>query len=306
MKRAAFCLLCLLPACTRTTELLGPAPTALSYCPTTIDVYGGSNVSLLGCGGPQLAPAPLEDGYLAPGTPDYDASLAGRIYARLVYDPELFPRFGSSWKVRSCSAPGASLSHLAPAMPEDDCGPDSPNGAGTLLDICANNPAPLLLLSAGMLDDRCHGGGPDSSEADDPTTYAQHFASRLDSFLTARHPNAVLVGPTTEWTATPVHGVSSFAECTWTRPDWDVGGLDLWEQHRADSPSLSLVPDLHRDFQRHNHCCTLLGLDCDTNFSSVLGVVNCDGAQAIVDLWYQDLKALLLARNYTCPGVLGG
>jgi hypothetical protein len=81
--------------------------------------------------------------------------------------------------------------------------------------------------------------------------------------------------------------------------------LDLWAQTLADNHSVSLVPDLHRDFQRHNHCCTLLGLDCDTNFSSGLGVVNCDGAQAIVDLWYQNLKALLLAQNYGCPVAQG-
>ncbi|HEX7507730.1 MAG TPA: hypothetical protein VF550_13215 [Polyangia bacterium] len=301
----ALCLLCFLPACTRTTEMLGPAPTTHSYCPTTIDVYGGSNVSLLGCGGPHLAPDPLQDGYFAPGTPDYDATLAGRIYARLVYDPDLIPRFGSSWKVRSCSAPLASLSQLTPPLPEDDCGPNSPSGAGALLDICANDPAPLLLLSAGMLDDRCHGGGPDSSEADDPTTYARHLASRLDSFLPARHPNTALVGPTTEWTATPVHDVSFAAGCTWTRPDWDIAGLRQWKPSRTDSLSVSLVADLHGAFQRHNHCCGLLDLACDTNFSSGLGVVNCDGAQAIVDLWYQNLKALLLAQNYGCPVAQG-
>ena len=310
MKRA-FWLLCLLPACTRTTELLGPAPTPLSYCPTTIDVYGGSNVLLLGCGGPHLAPEPVEDGYFAPGTPDYDASLAGRIYARLLDDPELAPRFGSAWKIRSCSAPGASLVQLAPALPQDEnndnCGQDSPSNAGALAGVCANDPAPILLLSAGMLDDRCHGGGPDSSEVDDPTTYAQHFASRLDTFLAARHPNAALVGPTTEWTAAPLHDVSLVAGCTWTRPDWDATGLNLWRLSRAGGRSVSLVTDLHGEFQSHSHCCKLLDLDCNTNFSSEsTGVVNCDGAQAIVDLWYQNLKTLLLAKDYDCPVAQGG
>jgi hypothetical protein len=247
----------------------------------------------------------LQDGYFAPGTPDYDATLAGRIYARLVYDPDLIPRFGSSWHVRSCSAPLASLTQLAPPLPEDDCGQDSPSNAGTLLGMCANDPAPLLLLSAGMLDDRCHGGGPDSSEADDPTTYTRHFASRLDSFLTVRHPNIVLVGPTSEWTAAPVHDVSLLAGCSWTRPDWDIAGLDQWWQRRTDSRTVSLVRDLHGDFQRHNHCCGLLGVACDTNFSSGPGLVNCDGAQAIVDLWYQNLKALLLARSYGCGAAQG-
>ena len=49
--RGALCVLCLLSACTRTTELLGPPPKALPYCPTTMDVYGGTNASLVGCGG---------------------------------------------------------------------------------------------------------------------------------------------------------------------------------------------------------------------------------------------------------------
>jgi len=196
---------------------------------------------------------------------------------------------------------------LAPALSKDSCGPDSPSGAGTFLGVCANRPAPILLLSAGMLDDRCHGGGPDSSEADNPAAYSQHFASRLDSFLTVRQTSFVLVGPTTEWMPAPLHGVSSEAGCTWTRPDWDGSGLDLWRLNRTYKGSVSLVADLHSDFQRHNHCCKLLDLACDTNFSSeVGGVVNCDGAQAIVDFWYQDLKALLLAGDYDCPAAQGG
>jgi len=304
MKRT-LCLLFLLPACTRTTELLGPAATARPYCPTTMDVYGGTNVSLLGCGGPRQPPSSLEEGTFAPDTADYDASLAGRIYARLVDDPDLLPRFGSAWKVRSCSAPGASLVQLAPALSEDNCGQNAPSGAGSLVGLCANHPAPLLLLSAGMLDDTCHGGGPDSSAANDPSAYARHFVVRLDDFLTARHPHAALIGPTTEWTSNAIDGVSFAAECAWTRPDWDIAGLDLWSQKRPNDFGVSRVADLDGEFQHHNHCCKVFGIGCETNFVSEPGVVNCEGAQTIVDLWYQSLKVFLLAQDFVCPTVPG-
>jgi hypothetical protein len=174
-----------------------------------------------------------------------------------------------------------------------------------MLGMCANQPAPLLLLSAGMLDDGCHGGGPDSSAADDPTTYDSHFATRLDAFLTARHPQAALVGPTTEWTSKSIHGISFAAECAWTRPDWDISGLDLWIQKRSNAFGLSRVADLHCEFQRHTHCCKIFDVDCEKDFLAEPGVVNCDGAQTIVDLWYQSLKALLLAHDYVCPAVPG-
>jgi hypothetical protein len=305
MKRA-WCLLCLLPACTRTTELLGPTPTALPFCPTTMDVYGGTNVALRGCGGPSLAPASLEDGTFAPDTPEYGSSLAGRLYARLVGDPDLAPRFGSAWKVRSCSAPGASLVHFSPALTENNCGQNAPNGAGSMVGMCADHPAPLVLLSAGMLDDRCHGGGPDSSADNDPATYNRHFASRLDAFLIARHPQAALVGPTTEWTAKLIHGNSFAAECAWSRPDWDISGLDLWIHNRSNAFSVGRVADLHGEFQRHSHCCKVFDAGCEKDFLAEPGVVNCDGAQTIVDLWYQSLKALLLAHDFVCPAASGG
>jgi hypothetical protein len=271
-----------------------------------MDVYGGTNVSLLGCGGPRLAPASLEDGTFAPDTSDYDASLAGRLYRRLVDDPDLLLRFGTTWKVRSCSASGASLLQLAPALAADNCGQNAPSGAGSLAGLCASNPAPILLLSAGMLDDGCHGGGSDSSAANDPTTYAGHFATRLDDLLTARHPHAALIGPMTEWTSKAIHGVSFAEACAWTRPDWDIVGLDGWRGKSQNDVGVSRVADLHGEFRRHSPCCKVLGVGCETNFFSEPGVVNCEGAQPIVDLWYQSLKAFLLARDFVCPAVLGG
>jgi hypothetical protein len=316
MSRAATLFL-LLSACTHSTELLGPGPPqdeveagvpdaippTRPFCPTTLDVYGGANVQLVGCGGPQLAPDPLADGYFAPGTASYDASLAGRIYARLVGDPDLVPRFGSVWTVRSCSAPEESISTLAAALPVDDCGHDSPDLAGTQTDACSSSPASLLLISAGMLDDRCHGGGPDSDVPDDPETYAHHFAMRLDSFLISRHPTFALIGPTTEWTAVPTHNGPplAFGGCNWSRPDWDTLGLKQWQQGHTATVETLVVPDLHDDFKSHNRCCKALELTCGTAYSSIPAVVNCDGASAIVDQWYRNLKNVLLANNYECP-----
>jgi hypothetical protein len=311
-------LLFLLSSCTRSTELLGSmasppdaatagvpdtVSTTRPFCPTAIDVYGGINVQLMGCGGPPLAPDPLADGYFAPGTASYDASLAGRIYARLVGDPDLVPRFGSTWTVRSCSGPDESITTLTTAGLLDDCGHDSPDMEGTLASACITNPAPLLLISAGMLDDRCHGGGPDSDMPDDPDTYAHHFVVRLDSFLLDRHPIFALLGPTTEWTSAPNRNSppSLFGGCNWSRPDWDARGLDLWQQGRTATLDTLVVPDLHDDFKSHNRCCKALGLTCGTVYSSVPEVVNCDGASAIVDQWYRNLKNVLLANNYECP-----
>ena len=44
----------------------------------------------------------------------------------------------------------------------------------------------------------------------------------------------------------------------------------------------------------------------ETNFLSELGVVNCEGAQTIADLWYPCLKAFLFAQDFVCPAVPGG
>ena len=90
-------------ACSVSTELLSKQP-SLSFCPTRIDVYGGTNTELAGCGGPGPTQQVGAAGFFSPGTSDYDATLAGRLQARLVADPDLLPVFGEGWKVRSCSA----------------------------------------------------------------------------------------------------------------------------------------------------------------------------------------------------------
>jgi hypothetical protein len=275
------------------------------FCPTRIDVYGGINMQLAGCGGSQRIPSPIESGYFSPGASEYDGTVAGRLLARIEGDPELEPLFGSAWIVRSCAGAGETLSQVAPPISEDACGPDSPDSTGQWLASCASEPAPVVLLSAGMFDDACHGGGPDSDQPDDPTTYVKHFAQRMDAFLASRNPGLALVGPMTEWTDAPPYAQNNESGCRWKRPDWDELGLQTWSDTRADTVDVELVPDLHAEFQEHNKCCLILAGSCSTNWfsrdSQNPEMVNCDGAQAIVDLWYSRLKATLLAREFRCP-----
>jgi|GEM_PF-3180057 hypothetical protein len=327
--------LCLLAGCTHSTELLSPieprtgvktgtvveagtvadadasppddagARSLRPFCPTSIDVYGSINLQLPGCGGPEGTNASVENGYFSPGTTDYDATLAGRLLARLTDDPDLVPLFGQTWTVRSCAGPGETLSQLAPPIPEDACGGDSPATTGEWLTSCTADPAPVLLFSAGMLDDACHGGGPDSGEPDDPATYQKHYAQRMDAFLASRIPRLALVGPMTEWTAPPASAQFPQFECVWARPDWDEQGLQYWTETHDATVEVEVVPDLHADFREHHICCRSLGGSCSTDWFSRgprnSGFVNCDGAQALVDFWYSHLKATLLASDYQCP-----
>ena len=283
----------------------GDAKPQRGFCPTRIDVYGGINMQLAGCGGSELTPAPVESGYFSPGTPDYDGTVAGRLLARLTGDPDLEPLFGSTWTVRSCAGSGETLSQVTSSLAEDDCGPGSPNNAGQWLASCDIDPAPVLLFSAGMLDDACHGGGPDSGEPDDAATYVRHYARRMDGFLASRNPGLAIVGPLTEWTDAPPYTQDSQSGCQWQRPDWDELGLQHWSETRADGNDVEVVPDLHVDFRNHSKCCQILGGSCSTNWfnrdSKNPEVANCDGAQAIVDFWYSRLKMALLARDFRCP-----
>ena len=331
-------------ACTRLTELLPRADAggrsadteevksldasvdidrpAKSFCPTTIDVYGGINMTLAGCGGPSQGPLPLEGGFgnprLGDGGPEYANTMAGRLQARLVADPDLVPTFGPAWQVRSCAAPPETLPTLVAPLSEDSCGADSPTQMGTLSTICSDQPAPLVLISAGALDDRCHGGGPDSSLPDDVATFANHFALRLDALLVARQPQLAMVGPQTEWYASsgpvgqhsqpaqsaPPGGPPDRSGCDWQRPDWATSGVNAWQASHAAAMEVLVVGDLHGAFKQHSSCCQALGVTCATDWMSSNGpnqtVVNCDGAQALVDFWYGQLKSFLLGNRFSC------
>ena len=319
---ACFCVLGLACGCTRITELLpladGGTESALPICPTRIDVYGGANVMLTGCAGSPDPPASLPDGYLAVGTTAYDSSLAGRLNARLGADADLVPRFGTSWTVRSCATPAASLPQLVPPLPADQCGDNEPLNMGSLVSLCESNPAPVLLLAADASDDRCHGGGSDSQAADDEATYLAHFAQRLDAFLAFRSPGLALIAPRPEWYVPlapngpgghpggPTDGPPGGANwCQWTRSGWNRDGLARWQDAHSFPGHVVVLPDQQDQFKPHSNCCLPLALTCAASwYTADVGsppAVNCDGAQFLVDFWYARLKQALLARTYTCP-----
>jgi hypothetical protein len=297
-----------LAGCVRSTELLSPADAGaqrFAFCPTTVDVYGGLDVLLPGCGGARDVPMPLSAGLFLPGDPGYDATLAGRLQARLAADPDLTPRFGTSWTVRACAAPFADMTALVAPLAGDECGPDAPPRMGTLTDLCSAAPAPLALLLFDGTPDRCHGGGPDSMEPDDEAGYDAHAAARLDALLAARGPALLLAGPRTEWRPAPLDPMMPGDRCLFPRGDWDRGGLDAWRAAHPDDGAVLVEPDLHDESKRHHPCCGPLGLPCDTSWygygPAPPSSLNCDGAQALVDFWYARLKQLLLANSFACP-----
>ena len=330
MKHALLCAL-LTAGCTLDSQLLAPVPDLASavdggsdgpparsfaFCPTSIDVFGGANVQLVGCGGRGMPPAPLESGYFNPGSADYDATLAGRLQARLAADPDLSPRFGTTWQVRDCALSGGQLASLVPPVPADLCGQtDSPGAMGALASVCTTRPAPLLVLVADEVDDRCHGGGPPSGHPDDQATYAQHFSGRLDAFLANRAPSLLMTGVATEWRAAerpPQMGgppMYDAASCTWKRADWDGQAMGAWLATHPGATNIVAFGDLHDEFKHHHPCCQTLGVGCATNWfgappmGAPMGpdVVNCDGAQAIIEFWYTRLKQFLLANTFQCP-----
>lgn len=286
-----------LPDTTADQTVEPPARTKYPFCPTTLDVYAGTNGLLLGCGNNYPGTPPSEEGLNAPGTPAYDGSLAGRLGARLVGDPDLLPRFGPAWSVRSCATPGQTLTQLVPSITSDLCGRSAPEYMGNATFVCGKNPAPLLLLSTTMADDGCHGGFQGSS---DPAGYIQHFLQRLDAFLASRQPQFALVGAQPEWTSVFPPLTSGGDECDWQRPDWDAQAVQIFGQNYATP--VAVLPDQHASFIRHHRCCRQLNVGgCATSWYTKGDVLNCDGAQALVDHWYQALKAFLTSNDFECP-----
>lgn len=296
----------LLAACTQTTELIAPE----MGCGLRIDVFGGSNVQLVACGGPAGAPPSLAEGLYAPGDPAYDATLAGRLRARLLEDGELRGRFGGEIAVRSCGFTGQALSGLSPPVAADACGaPAAPAAMGQHQGACAQDPAPILLLLATGEDDGCHGGGAGSPFADDKAGYADHLASRLAAFLDARRPALALLGPRTEWVAAPVPphppGQPDAGACAWKRGDWDESGLRRWQDLHPDQANVALFGHLHAEYAQHHPCCRFLDVPCAQGWFATDGntdrVLNCAGAQALVDFWFTRLRKTLLEQG-RCPG----
>jgi len=318
--------------CTASREILprldsgaeAPARKKYPFCPTKIDVYGGPNVLLSGSGGPTQLPSSLPDGASTPGTAEYDNSLASELRDLLMQNAELQAKFGSvAWRVRSCAGPRGSLLQLSQTVPLDNCGPDTPQGVGQLAAMCTNDPAPVLLLSAENVDDRCHGGGADSREADDLPTFQDHFKRRLEAFLDVRKPQLALIGPQTEWIPSPFQSggqnggvpptVPDPGGCLWRRSDWNADGIDLWASDPSNLMGVYRLPDLHDQFKLHHLCCGSLGLPCSdvpwyvfsAGGQGSVTALNPIGAGIMIQFWGEQLKAVLLANDFTCPADAG-
>jgi hypothetical protein len=279
----------------------GPPRRHYPFCPTTIDVYGGTNFLFPVVGGPQSPMADPKAGLVGSENQGYDQTLAGRLAARLEDDADVVPALGSTWTVRSCAGMGETLSQLSPPLDADACGRNSPFRDDRYLNACSQNPAPVLLIAASMLDDRCHGGGPDSDALDDPATYQDHYHQRLNAFLGSRTPHFALVGTRTEWT--DVSSPFTMSSCRWTRPDWERDALALWKD-RPLGIEVESVGDLNDQFKHHHRCCRELDPGpCGSNWFDrwMSDAVNADGAQQIVNLWYDALKHWLLSSDFDCP-----
>ncbi len=175
---------------------------------------------------------------------------------------------------------------------------------------CENDPAAVVLLLATGEDDGCHGGGAGSPFADDKTTYSNHLASRLATFVAARHPSLLLLGPRTEWYSAPrpppiSAGVPDPAACSWKRGGWDESGIRRWQELYPSSSGVSLFGQIHADCQQHHPCCQSLDVPCVESWfvqsASDLSQLNCSGAQALVDFWFARLKKTLLQSQVQCP-----
>jgi hypothetical protein len=280
----------------------GPPRRHYPFCPTTIDVYGGTNFLFAVNGGPQSSPSDPKNGLVGSENPGYDQSLAGRLATRLQDDAEVAPILGPNWTVRSCAGMGESLSQLTPPLEADSCGRNSLFRDDRYVSMCSENPAPLLLIAATMLDDRCHGGGPDSDAADDPDAYQNHYHERLNAFLSSRKPQFALIGPRTEWT--DVSSPFTMSSCRWARPDWEREALLAWKDNLLPEIEVELVSDLNDLFKRHHRCCRELNLNpCGSTWFDRWdsNAVNSDGAWQIVNFWYDALKRWLLANDFECP-----
>lgn len=276
---------------------------ALDFCPTRIDVFGYSNVMFSGCNGAAPAMGMEASGLFAPGSAGYDVTLAGRLQARLAADPELRARFGTEWHVRSCASGGGVLGTFSSVDPDGGtaCSPS----AGRFVDMCTSDPAPVALFSANNVYDRCHGGTSQPVQ-DNEATYAAHWASRFDNFVTTRAPRMLLVSPQHEWHGEQGGGLAKPATCAWKLPAWNRSGLERWRTAHPGATEVIDVGDLQEEFQRHHPCCAQLGVTCAANWftgDNADGWVHfgCAGAEALENMWFDALRAQLLGHNFTCP-----
>jgi len=294
------------------------------FCPTKIDVFGYSNVANVSCGGyvfPEPAdPAELAVGYFEPGNQRYAATLAGMLQDRILLDDELIERFGEEWLVRSCSTGGALMRSFVDNVPEEPSGCELPGGSGNLTIMCSHAPAPLALYVANNVSDWCHGGGTDSPpccEEDDPDTYAEHWVMLLEEFVQTRPLQLLLVSPQHEWHGQLQGSMEEPQTCEWLRPEWNRLGQARWTDDPPQGMPLDplFVGDMQDEFKRHHPCCEVLqDVDCDEEswFLPEAGEgpegegdgwthFGCDGAEALADFWFDELKAVLTDNEFTCP-----
>ncbi|MFO0654392.1 MAG: hypothetical protein U0787_04870 [Polyangia bacterium] len=297
--------------CTQTTELLRAADLGGPRCVMTVDVFGGADVQLAGCGGPQVPPSNLGDGFYSPGNAQYEATLAGRLRSLLLADADLSAKFGWDYRVRACGFAGQTLASLTPTIPADSCGaPSAPSAMGVHSGSCANDPAAIVVLLATGEDDGCHGGGSGSPYADDKATFADHMATRIGAFVATRKPALLLLGPRTEWYSAsrpPLlsPGVPDPAACAWKRGGWDESGIRRWQDLNPLASGVSLFGQIHADCQQHHPCCQSLDVPCVESWfvqsANDLSQLNCSGAQAVVDFWFARLKKTILQSQVQCP-----
>ncbi len=183
--------------------------------------------------------------------------------------------------------------------------PGDPSGrTGRNVTMCTNDPAPVILYSANDVTDTFHGGGL-GAQPDDPETYARHWTDRFEEFRQARQPAALLVSPQHEW-----HGEQTGAlggdpeDCTWQRPAWNRRGLERWRAENPTATEVVDVGDLQDEFKQHHACCDVLGVAClESWFDQGDGWVHfdCQGADALEEMWFGALRGYLLAHAFTCP-----
>lgn len=284
----------------------GVAAAVLPFCPTTIDVFGYSNVLFSGCGGAAVPADNLGAGLFSPGTTGYDRTLAGRLQRRLQADRDLTAKFGASWRVRSCSQGGGVMDTFVstPLDPQDTSG-----NTGKYRAMCTTSPAAMALYSANNVYDQWHGGGANALP-DDQVTYAAHWAQRFQEFIDQRRYGAVLVSPQHEWHGEQGGSLANPDSCTWQRPTWNRAGLTRW---RADHPTVARVAelgDMQDTFLRHHPCCATRGVPCEQDwFARGTGSsgggdgwvhFGCAGADALEAWWFDKLKAYLMTRSFSC------
>ena len=272
-----------------------------AFCPASIDVFGGQDAVLQGCGG--LPSALSDQGQFEPGDAGYDASLAGRLRARLLADPLVTARFGTlPWKVRSCARPG-TMGSFVRVVPPAECGNGGNTGDDAIL--CTADPAPLVLFSATNVLDRCHGGGLDSTYDDDEAGYADHWRARFEEFRAERDAGFILVSPEADWHGQGLPG----ANCGWSRIAWNSSGSAHWRALNPSADSVRRIGELHSTFERHHPCCAERDAGCEESwFPEDAGAgldgwttFDCRGADAVVELWYQELRGFLLNNRFRCP-----